>query len=348
MTASSKHHHNQPPSSSTAVTKPSRNNPNSSAVAPPAPPQIANPNPTSSSAAAAATSPITLFDRNHPLSHATLLTRHELLKRRSHHLKQLLQCYKDHYWALMEEVKVQHREYYWKYGVSPIKDDQKHHREEDPAANFVDGGESGNIVEVMDESNNFGSNNNNHNSSKGENELKNVQSSRCKSFGCKLKAMALTSFCHLHILSDPKQKLYKACTFVIKRFAIFVYVNHILVACVHSEILSCFDAELTSILLIELAYDPPAGPITCGKPILGSTVPCLCTVHYQKAQQHVTRALKKAGLNIASSNKLATKFHVIVAEYVNQIQAKRRAAKRSKLNKEEVKGAGGKCSAAKS
>ncbi|CAN1194439.1 INO80 complex subunit D [Linum perenne] len=310
MTASSKHHHNQPPSSSTAVTKPSRNNPNSSAVAPPAPPQIANPNPTSSSAAAAATSPITLFDRNHPLSHATLLTRHELLKRRSHHLKQLLQCYKDHYWALMEEVKVQHREYYWKYGVSPIKDDQKHHREEDPAANFVDGGESGNIVEVMDESNNFGSNNNNHNSSKGENELKNVQSSRCKSFGCKLKAMALTSFCHLHILSDPKQKLYKACTFVIK--------------------------------------SPPAGPITCGKPILGSTVPCLCTVHYQKAQQHVTRALKKAGLNIASSNKLATKFHVIVAEYVNQIQAKRRAAKRSKLNKEEVKGAGGKCSAAKS
>jgi hypothetical protein len=55
-------------------------------------------------------------------------------------------------------------------------------------------------------------------------------------------------------------------------------------------------------------------------------VPSLCNVHLQKAQQHVTRALKKAGLNVSSSNKLAPKFHVVVAEYVREIQGKRKAA----------------------
>lgn len=45
------------------------------------------------------------------------------------------------------------------------------------------------------------------------------------------------------------------------------------------------------------------------------------------AQTHVTRALRKAGLNISSSSKLAPKFHVIVAESVRQINMKRRERK---------------------
>lgn len=76
-----------------------------------------------------------------------------------------------------------------------------------------------------------------------------------------------------------------------------------------------------------------AGPITCGKPILKSTVPSLCTIHVQKAQKHVTQALRKAGLNVSSSSKLAPKFHVIVTEYVRQIQAKRKAAKWGNLSR---------------
>lgn len=84
-------------------------------------------------------------------------------------------------------------------------------------------------------------------------------------------------------------------------------------------------------------YSAQAGPITCGKPILRSTVPSLCTIHFQKAQKHVTRALKKAGLNVTSSSKLAPKFHVIVAEYVRQIQAKRRAAQRANTSEVVVK-----------
>ena len=68
-----------------------------------------------------------------------------------------------------------------------------------------------------------------------------------------------------------------------------------------------------------------------------STVPSLCSIHFQKAQKNVTRALKKAGLNVSTSSKLASNFHVIVAEYVRQIQAKRRSAKRANRSKVVVK-----------
>lgn len=174
----------------------------------------------------------------------------------------------------MEDLRVQYREYYWKYGASPFKQDQnpeleREAGERDPGNSNLEGS---------------GENGNNNNACSLDLKIDH----RCLFVGCKLKAMALTSFCHLHILSDSRQKLYKACTYVIK--------------------------------------SAMAGPITCGKPILRSTVPSLCSVHFQKAQKHVNRALKKAGLNNSSSNKLAPKFHVVVAEYVRQIQAKRKTA----------------------
>uniref|UniRef100_A0A2P2M0X1 KAT8 regulatory NSL complex subunit 2 n=1 Tax=Rhizophora mucronata TaxID=61149 RepID=A0A2P2M0X1_RHIMU len=40
--------------------------------------------------------------------------------------------------------------------------------------------------------------------------------------------MALTSFCHLHILSDAKQKLYKPCDYIIKRFYLWVLSSDVL------------------------------------------------------------------------------------------------------------------------
>ncbi|CDP04158.1 unnamed protein product [Coffea canephora] len=111
--------------------------------------------------------------------------------------------------------------------------------------------------------------------------------------------MALTRFCQMHILSDNKQKLYKACNYAIK--------------------------------------SPPTGPILCGKPILRSTVPSYCALHFQKAEKHVARALKKAGLNVSSTSKLAPKFHVVVAEYTRQIQNKRRAAQKALSENADMK-----------
>ncbi|XP_010268296.1 PREDICTED: INO80 complex subunit D isoform X1 [Nelumbo nucifera] len=217
------------------------------------------------------------------LCNSNFLTRQEVIRRRSRRVKQLAKCYKDHYWALMEELKVKYREYYWKYGKSPFK-------EEDENDN---GGMGINGVKGSGENNRAGLG-----LGPGENNI-DGKNNRCAFPGCKAKAMALTNYCQPHILSDSKQKLYKACTYVIK--------------------------------------SAQTGPILCGKPILRSTVPSLCMVHFQKAQKHVTRALKKAGLNISSSTKLAPKFHVIVAEAVHQIQTKRRAARRATLDNRVVK-----------
>ncbi|KAL4557323.1 hypothetical protein LXL04_035497 [Taraxacum kok-saghyz] len=204
------------------------------------------------------------------LSNSELLAREEVLKRRSRKLKQIARVYKDHYWCMMEELKLKYRDYYWEYGKSPYQED-------------------GSVPEVDAEKN-------------GDDELGLEFSndlSRCAVHGCKSKSMALTKFCHAHILSDSKQKLYMGCNYVIK--------------------------------------SSQAGPILCGRPILKSTVPSLCATHFQKAEKHVARALKKAGLNVTSASKVAPKFHVIIAEYVRIIQSKRRAAHKADLENLDVK-----------
>lgn len=168
----------------------------------------------------------------------------------------------------MEELKAKYKEYVWKFGLSPFKE-----------------GEEKEIFKEEVEDDGI----------EGKGEMGSEVNRQCLFHGCALKAMPLTKFCSLHILSDLKQVLYKPCEYVIK------------------------SAQM--------------GQITCGRPILRSKVPALCNVHLHKAH----RALKKAGLPIPSSSKLAPKFHVIVAEYVQQIQAKRRAALRANGNSVVVK-----------
>ncbi|KAJ8753045.1 hypothetical protein K2173_011813 [Erythroxylum novogranatense] len=199
------------------------------------------------------------------LSSSSYLTRHEVLTRRSRRLKQLSRIYTSHYWALMEDLKSKYRDYYWKYGKSPFRQDHKKSRD-------------------------FGVSHPNLGLQDHEQGL-----SKCAVAGCKSKAMPLTKFCHPHILSDSKQKLYTACSFVLK--------------------------------------SAQGRPVLCGKPILRSTVPALCPPHFQKAETYLARALKKAGLNVFSTTKLAPKFHVIVAEFVRQIQHRRRSAQKENAAK---------------
>ncbi|CAL8085644.1 unnamed protein product [Prunus armeniaca] len=247
--------------------------------------QTPNPNPSTSKIP-----PIPPSQEEIALSDASHLTRPEVLRRRSYFLRQLRKFYKSKYWAFMEEVKKKHREFYWNFGVSPFKDEHKSDR--DAAGNAEGTDENNNNI-----NSNF--NNNNGGAAIARTDVDAKKKLQCSYHQCKTKAMPLTSFCHLHILSDSKQKLYKPCGFVIK--------------------------------------SAHTGPLTCGKPILRSTVPSLCTHHFQVAQKAIKKALKKAGLNGPSTNKLAPKFHVIVAEYVRQIQAKRRAAQRAKGKKVAIK-----------
>ncbi|XP_059278753.1 uncharacterized protein LOC132032953 [Lycium ferocissimum] len=223
------------------------------------------PDPTRPSSSSNSLTPVIKIDgceEDAILARSKFLTRMEVLKRRHRRTKQLQRIYRDCYWSLMEEVKLKHREYCWKFGMSTFQEDEDKNNKDEDNSNAVN-------------------------------------SNTCGVHGCKSKAMALTRFCHMHILSDSKQKLYKACNYAIK--------------------------------------SSPTGPILCGKPILRSTVPSYCALHFQKAEKHVTRALKKAGLNVSNTSKLAPKFHVIVAEYVSQIQNRRRAAQKANLEIAEVK-----------
>jgi len=67
-----------------------------------------------------------------------------------------------------------------------------------------------------------------------------------------------------------------------------------------------------------------AGPVTCRKPILSTQVPAYCNVHMQLGQMHLTRALQGEGLNISSASEVQPQLHHLIAEFVRQIQAKRR------------------------
>jgi hypothetical protein len=60
-------------------------------------------------------------------------------------------------------------------------------------------------------------------------------------------------------------------------------------------------------------------------------------MHCQKAERLVGRALKKAGLSVSSPSKLAPKLHVIVTEFVRQIQTKRRAALKENVSEDHIK-----------
>ena len=91
----------------------------------------------------------------------------------------------------MEELKKKHKEYYWLYGKSPFKEDEKKSIEDN------DGKKLGLGLQL-----------------------------KCQISDCKEKAMALTRFCHKHILNDSNQILYRGCNFPIKRLVLlFLYLT---------------------------------------------------------------------------------------------------------------------------
>ncbi|URE28814.1 hypothetical protein MUK42_06191 [Musa troglodytarum] len=223
-------------------------------------------------------------DEDERLRLAGALAREEVLRRRSRRTKQLARCYRRQFWALMEEVRVKHRDFYWEHGLSPFDEGDdgggKGRADEENVGRAVaaalDGIEKNGRARLR-----FGEGEGSGRTTTGER-------MRCAFPGCKSKAMPLTRFCHPHILADGKQKLYKACTYVTK---------------------SC-------------GQGGPI--ITCGKPVLRVAEPSLCHVHFPKVQRSISKAFKSAGLNISSSSRAAHKFSVLIAECVRQIQDTRR------------------------
>ncbi|KAK7380678.1 hypothetical protein VNO78_33193 [Psophocarpus tetragonolobus] len=201
------------------------------------------------------------------LGQSHVLTREEVLRRRLRRVRQLGRCYRAHYWALMEELRSKYRDYCWTYGKSPFKEDHNHNNESDNDNNAI--ANANGVVSGVAASDDI---------------------VRCRFSGCKTKAMALTKYCHAHILSDSKQRLYQGCRAVAKNL--------------------------------------PTGPSFCNKPVLKSMVPPACPTHHQFGERCLARALRRAGLGsaIATNRKPNVRLHVIVSEFVYQIQNKRKLA----------------------
>ncbi|XP_021772288.1 uncharacterized protein LOC110736387 [Chenopodium quinoa] len=229
-------------------------------------------------------------DEDSLLANSRFLTRQEVLKRRVRRLRRLADCYRDHYWSLMEEVRRKHREYYWMYGKGPC-------REEDDEAEERENG-----VGTSNAMNGNGVNGNGNSENGGSGDKLGVEYGRsfswCSYSGCGGKAMALTRFCILHIMSDSKQVLYKKCKYP------------------------------------QLRDGGRIGSLLCNKAILSATTPTLCQRHALDAKRHISQALKKGGVSAALSNKAATKFHLVINEYVQLIQSKRRFIART--NKDTI------------
>lgn len=197
------------------------------------------------------------------LAKSEYLTREEVMKRRLRRVRRLIKFYRRFYWFLMEEVRRKHREYYWIYGKSPCVVVRDHNAEEGENCDVNNGDNVGT-------SDNLGS------------------FRLCSYPGCKVKAMALTRYCILHIMEDPNQMLYKRCKYP------------------------------------QLRDGGRLGSLLCGKAIIKSTTPSLCQKHVLEAKKHISQALKKGGVSATLSNKLATKFHLVITEYVHLIQSRRR------------------------
>lgn len=125
------------------------------------------------------------------------LTREEQLRRRLCRVKQLARCFKSHYWALMREIKSKYREYYSTYGKCPFENDQENNGPNDNVNNS-----NGNrkVIEGF-------------NGGLGDDFL------RCAFSGCKWRAMALSRYCRNHILADSKEKFYRSCNAVTRKWA---------------------------------------------------------------------------------------------------------------------------------
>ncbi|TKY63643.1 INO80 complex subunit D [Spatholobus suberectus] len=169
----------------------------------------------------------------------------------------------------MDELRAKYKDYYWTYGRSPFKEDEN--------------------SSVVSEDNANGTENA---AAAGDDVVRYAFS------GCKAKAMALTRFCHAHILSDSTQRLYRGCSTVAKNL--------------------------------------PKGSCYCNKPVLRSVVPRTCPTHYQLGEKCLLRAIKRAGYNISTNQKPSPKLNVVISDFVPQIQHKRKIALKATVPKPET------------
>jgi len=96
--------------------------------------------------------------------------------------------------------------------------------------------------------------------------------------------------------------------------------------------------QTTLLTQIFSLFSLPTGPSFCNKPVLKTMVPPACPTHHQFGERCLARALRRAGLGnaIPSNRKPTVKLHVLVSEFVHQIQNKRKLALKETAPKVET------------
>uniref|UniRef100_A0A7I4BR11 KAT8 regulatory NSL complex subunit 2 n=1 Tax=Physcomitrium patens TaxID=3218 RepID=A0A7I4BR11_PHYPA len=218
-----------------------------------------------------------------PLHHAHVLTREQLVHRRARRLRHLLRMYRHQYWGLLEELRSKYRRFYLRTGKSGWRGREV---DGDPNPTPAPG--------EMKQPN--------------APETPGTEISRCGAQGCDAKPLLLSRYCYTHILQEPRQRLYKPCSFTVRR-----------------------------------GSEKNGSGILCQKPVLQAVSPPLCPTHFQQTQKQAARSLRKAGimLPLGYFPKSAPKLHHFVAEYVRVIQSKRRTALRNTHGRGETSATNG-------
>ncbi|XP_014758487.1 uncharacterized protein LOC100821043 isoform X2 [Brachypodium distachyon] len=176
------------------------------------------------STAAAPPPPVTLAGAgaDGKLLLAGALSREEVLSRRRRRLMQLYSLYRSQLWALAEDLHAKHAEYWWHHGASPVVVEPPLLGNGSGAASVGNCWGAGGTAAFPPM--NFG-----HpllppadGGGDGAGAVATPQAAgggraTCSAANCAANAMPCAPYCFDHILLDPKQQLYKPCTFIKRR-----------------------------------------------------------------------------------------------------------------------------------
>ncbi len=148
------------------------------------------------------------------LQHAEALTIEEVVRRRSRRVRQLMKLYKAQYWGLLEEMRSKYRRFYLRHGKSGWRDDTESGEQQ------RGGGDDGEAAMYAREREGVSPSGTEGGGMREPHapERTGSETLRCGAQGCLAKPLPLSIFCYEHILLEPRQRLYRPCSFVVRRY----------------------------------------------------------------------------------------------------------------------------------
>ena len=167
-----------------------------------------------------------MMDMDKVLKESHVLTAEEVIQRRTRRLEQLMKVYRAQYWGLLEEMRSKYRRFYlrhgksgWRWdnedGVGVSRSEQNHGEQAAAAAAAAAGGGGGG--RELNSTSVAGEMKEPHAPEKLGNEIM-----RCGAQGCNNKPLLLSVYCYAHVLLEPRQRLYRPCSYVVRRSALII------------------------------------------------------------------------------------------------------------------------------